>query len=71
VVGFIPVIKGQQRLYYACHPEKAYKSGNKEEHFPRTDLCTGKMTFGKYNTDYKEDTKTQQLEKLKAGDVIY
>jgi hypothetical protein len=29
------------------------------------------MTFCEYYADYQEDTKSQQLKKLKTGDVIY
>jgi hypothetical protein len=58
-------------LYYACHPEKAYKSGDEKEHFPRTDLGTGKMTFGKYNADYKKDSKPHQLEELEPRNIVY
>ena len=66
----VPVIKRQQRLNYSCNPEKSDQACNKNEHFPRTDLGYGKMALGKNYTDYKEDCKPQQLEKLQARDVI-
>lgn len=70
VVGFIPVIQRKKRLDDPGHPEEGYQSGNKQEHLPWADLSTGKMAFGKYYTDNKEDSKPHQLEKLEPWNIV-
>jgi hypothetical protein len=58
-------------LYNTGYPEETNQTCNEEKHFPVADFSFSKMAFGKYNTDYQENGKPQQLEKLKSGNIIY
>jgi hypothetical protein len=53
-------------LYNTRDPEKAEKPCNKQEHFPFPYITAGKVAFCKYYAYYQEDSKSHQLEKLKA-----
>jgi len=57
-------------LNNASHPEKAYQSCNKQEHFPFSDLSAGKVAFGKNYADNKKYGELHQLKYLKPRDVI-
>lgn len=65
------MVERKQRLNNSGDPEKAEKAPNEKEHLPRANLSLGKMTLRENYTDYKEDKKPEQLEKLKSGNVIY
>lgn len=61
-VSTVPVIKGKERLDDAGYPEEADKTRDEKEHFPCSDLGTGKMAFGKNDTYNKENSELHQLE---------
>jgi len=64
LVGFIPVIKWQERLNDTGHPEETYQACYEKEHFPRTYFGTCQMAFCENNADDEKNGKPHQLEKL-------
>jgi hypothetical protein len=70
-VGFIPVVKRQQRLNDTGYPEKGYKTCYKHKHFPLPDVGPGQMALCKNYADNQEDNRFHQLEKLKSRYVVY
>jgi hypothetical protein len=67
MIGFIPVVEWQKRLYDSCYPEKGHYPGNKHEHFPLSDFDTGKMgktALGKNYANNQKDNRFHQLEEL-------
>ncbi len=70
-VRFVPVIKRKKRLDNTGYPEEGQKPCNEHEHLPSSDISTGKMAFGKYYADNKEDNRFHQLKELKSRYVIY